>query len=120
MERVEIIATSPGIPVAARAEFKQLVRQAIELAAAEPGTLKYDIYFDSDETMCVFHEVYVNSEAMLAHLDNARQVLSSLGPLGGGQEVLILGAPSETLLDALTAVRPHVLRHFSGTRDREA
>lgn len=35
--------------------------------ANELDTLSYRFYFDIDQTICIVHEVYANSEAVFAH-----------------------------------------------------
>ena len=53
----------------ALAPFKALVHQLSALVRAhDHGTLRYDWYFNEDETVCVLIEAYESSEATLAHL----------------------------------------------------
>jgi hypothetical protein len=46
--------------------------------AKEPYTINYEFYLNSDETRCIVHETYANSEAILAH--NAGVALQTILP----------------------------------------
>ncbi|MDP8906285.1 MAG: antibiotic biosynthesis monooxygenase [Thermoproteota archaeon] len=49
-------------------EFKKLVQDMSKVVEAnEPDTVSYRFYLNSDETKCIVHETYANSEAALAH-----------------------------------------------------
>ena len=46
------------------AEFKNVVAQVREtVKAKDPGTLRYDIYYNEDETVCAVKEKYKDSAA---------------------------------------------------------
>ena len=48
-------------------EFKKLVQDMSRIVEAnEPDTIDYQFYLNKDETECIVHETYVNSEAALA------------------------------------------------------
>ena len=50
-----------------RVRYKKLVRKISKLAEAnEPDTLGYYFYFNRDETRCVVHEIFANSDAVTA------------------------------------------------------
>ncbi|AFU57766.1 putative antibiotic biosynthesis monooxygenase [Candidatus Nitrososphaera gargensis Ga9.2] len=49
-------------------EYKELVQDMSRLVKAnEPDTIGYQFYLNRDETKCIVHETYANSEAVLAH-----------------------------------------------------
>ena len=48
------------------------------MKANEPYTINYEFYLNSDETRCIVHETYANSEAILAH--NAGVALQTILP----------------------------------------
>jgi quinol monooxygenase YgiN len=49
-------------------EYKQLVQDMNTVVEAnEPDTINYEFYLNRDETKCIVHETYANSEAVLAH-----------------------------------------------------
>lgn len=51
--------------------FKQLSANCMELARAkDPGTIRYDIFLNDDETEAVVYEEYESSEAALQHFKN--------------------------------------------------
>lgn len=52
-------------------EFKQLSANCMELARAkDPGTIRYDIFFNDDETEAMVYEEYESSEAAVKHFEN--------------------------------------------------
>jgi quinol monooxygenase YgiN len=49
-------------------EYKKLVQEMTRMVEAnEPDTMVYQFYLNKDETKCIVHETYTNSEAVLAH-----------------------------------------------------
>lgn len=61
-------------------EFKSLAGQAMSAVKAnEPGNLQYDWYFNEDNTECVVHETYADSNAVFAHAGNVGELLGKLG-----------------------------------------
>jgi quinol monooxygenase YgiN len=79
-------------------EFKRLAAQCMEIVRTkDTGTLQYDIYFNDDQSECVVHERYRDSEAALiehaAHLGDLNKVIVTMGLVSG----VLLGEPSEEL-----------------------
>ena len=58
--------------------FKNLARQLIDRTSKESGALAYQWYFNRDENKCHLVELYRDSEAILAHLNNVGPVLQKL------------------------------------------
>jgi len=58
--------------------FKSLARQLIDGTSKEPGALGYQWYFNSDENKYHLVELYKDSGAILAHLNNVGPVLQKL------------------------------------------
>ncbi len=56
-------------------EFKRVAAEMLLVTGErDTGTLQYDWFLNSDQTLCVIREAYESSEALLdhiAHLDNA-------------------------------------------------
>ena len=49
-------------------EFKRLAAQCMEIVRTkDTGTLQYDIYFNDDQSECIVHERYRDSEALIEH-----------------------------------------------------
>ena len=79
-------------------EFKRLSAQAMEIVKTKvTGTLRYDVYFNDDQSECVVLERYRDSEAAIAHA-------STLGDLFGAVLATVtvvhgelLGEPSAEL-----------------------
>jgi quinol monooxygenase YgiN len=80
--------------------FKALVHQLSALVRAhDHGTLRYDWYFNEDESVCVLIEAYESSEATLAHLGVVAPHLGALFSLCDA-EFEVYGTPSPDLLAA--------------------
>lgn len=108
MEEIQVSAVFPSIAPGDLAKFEQVAAEALELTIPEPGTLPYDWFFSEDETKCVVREIYAGSDAMLAHLGNAAELLGRLIELGGGLEPEGFGSPSA----ALAPFNPTSYAHF--------
>ena len=48
-------------------EFKAIAAEMVVGTQNEPGALAYEFYFDATQRQCRLIEVYLNSEAALAH-----------------------------------------------------
>ena len=49
-------------------EYKKLVQDMSRVVEAnEPDTINYQFYLNREETKCIVHETYADSEAVLAH-----------------------------------------------------
>ena len=52
-------------------EFKRLSGNCMELARSkDPGTIRYDVFLNDDETEAVVYEEYESSEAAVKHFEN--------------------------------------------------
>ena len=114
-EKIQVSAVFPNIAPGDLAEFKQVAAAALALTIPEPGTLHYDWFFSEDETKCVVREIYADSDAMLAHLENVGELLlGRLIELGGGLEPEGFGSPSAELAEAIAPFNPTMYGHFQG------
>lgn len=90
------------------AEFKNIGKQCRDIVAEkDSGTLKYDWYFNADETECVVRESYTNSDAMMEHMGNLGDVLGSLLALAD-IELEFHGDLSQQLKDAVAPFGPKI------------
>jgi quinol monooxygenase YgiN len=78
-------------------EFKRLAAQCMEIVRTkDTGTLQYDMYFNDDQSECVVHERYRDSEALIehaAHLGDLNEAIVATGLVSAE----LLGEPSEEL-----------------------
>jgi quinol monooxygenase YgiN len=78
-------------------EFKRLAAQCMEIVRTkDTGTLQYDIYFNDDQSECIVHERYRDSEALIehaAHLGDLMGAIMATGSVSGE----LLGEPSTEL-----------------------
>ena len=78
-------------------EFKRLSAQAGEIVRTkDTGTLRYDVYFNDDQSECIVLERYRDTEALIEHLAN-------LGDLGAA--MLATSSVSGDLLGEPTSER---------------
>jgi quinol monooxygenase YgiN len=88
-------------------EFKRLQAKCLEsVRTRDTGTLHYAVYFNSDETECIVHEHYRDSEALLEHFANLGDTMHAIFETCSASGE-ILGTPSPALRKALegTVVR---------------
>ena len=78
-------------------EFKRLADQCMEIVRTkDTGTLQYDVYFNDDQSECIVHERYRDSEALIehaAHLGDLNEAILATGFVSGA----LLGEPSAEL-----------------------
>jgi quinol monooxygenase YgiN len=81
--------------------FKNQAAECIsQVKHKDPGTLQYDWYINSDNTVCEIRETYENSDALLAHVENLREPLRILfEQFATDHAVVIYGDPSAQLLE---------------------
>ena len=114
MSQIETTAVFPNIAPGKVEEFRQIATRVLDKTIPEPGVLHYDWYFSEDETRCEVHEVYADSDAMLAHIANVADLLGPMVELGGGLEAKVFGSPSPELVEALAPFEPAMYSHFQG------
>lgn len=78
-------------------EFKRLSAQCMEIVRTkDTGTLQYEIYFNDDESECIVLERYRDSEALIEHGANVRDLMEPILATGSVSGEL-LGQPSPEL-----------------------
>ena len=115
MDKLQVSATFPDIKPENLSEFKKLAAEMLEITRAEQGTLQYDYFLNSDETVCVVRETYASSDAHMAHVANMGDRLPLLGELGGGLvNAEIFGSPSQAHIEAFADFKPTIYSYFQG------
>src|SRR4029077_11520160 len=78
-------------------EFKRVTAQCMEIVRTkDTGTLQYDVYFNDDQSECIVHERYRDSEALIehaAHLGDLNAAILATGSVSG----VLLGEPNAEL-----------------------
>jgi quinol monooxygenase YgiN len=78
-------------------EFKRVAAQCMEIVRTkDTGTLQYDVYFNDDQSECIVHERYRDSEALVehaGHLGDLNEAILATGDVSGA----LLGEPSAEL-----------------------
>lgn len=98
-------------------EFKKLIQDMSQMVKAnEPDTIDYEFYLNSDETKCIVHETYANSEAAFAHAtSNASQtILSKVFSVASMSRFDVYGSPSKELQNMITRLNPQIYNLFTG------
>lgn len=98
-------------------EYKKLVRNLSRVVKAnEPDTINYQFYLNRDETKCIVHETYGNSEAALAHTTSmaSQTILPKIFSISRISRFDVYGNPSEELQKVLTSLGPQTYNLFTG------
>ncbi|MEO7520487.1 MAG: antibiotic biosynthesis monooxygenase [Gemmatimonas sp.] len=114
MDQLLISARLPHIAPDKLADFKKLASELVARTRSEPGVLYYSVFLNAEETVAEFREVYVDSDAVLAHLAACGALIGPLAALGGGLEIGCYGTPSPKLMDAAAAMSPTFYRYLDG------
>ena|SRR5437899_8323933 len=100
-------------------EFKKLVEDMSRLVEAnEPDTLDYEFYLNRDETKCMVHETYANSEAALVHNScvASQTILPKIFCVSSISRFDVYGNPSRELQKVLTGFSTQTYNLFAGFR----
>ena len=98
-------------------EFKKLVRSMSRVVETnEPDTLSYQFYFGTDQSKCIVHEIYANSEAVFVHSNGlaSQTILPKIFSLSRISEFEVYGKPSKKLQKVLTSFSPQTYNLFTG------
>jgi quinol monooxygenase YgiN len=100
-------------------EYKKLVEDmSREEEATEHDTLDYQFYLNKDQTKCIVHETYTNSEPVLAHNNGVatQTVLPKIFSVSKINRFEVYGNPSEELQMVLRGFNPLTYSLFTGFR----
>lgn len=79
-------------------QFKRLSARCVQIVQErDPGTLRYDIYLNTDQTEAVVIEKYADSDALIAHLANVGDQLMADIMATAHVSGEMLGEPSDDL-----------------------
>src|SRR5919109_1108727 len=98
-------------------EYKKLVQDMSRVVEAnEPDTINYQFYLNRDETKCIVHETYANSEAVFAQINGvaSQTILPKVFNVSRISRFEVYGNPSEKLQKVLTSFRPQTYNLFVG------
>lgn len=98
-------------------EYKKLVQDMSRIVEAnEPDIINYEFYLNRDETKCIVHETYGNSEAALAHTTSmaSQTILPKIFNISKISRFDVYGNPSEELQKKLTSFGSQTYNLFAG------
>jgi quinol monooxygenase YgiN len=100
-------------------EFMRLIEDMSRTVEAnEPDTLDYEFYLNSDETKCIVHETYADSEAALAHESSiaSQTILPKVFSVASINRLDVYGSPSAELRRKMmmTSINPQFYNLFTG------
>jgi quinol monooxygenase YgiN len=98
-------------------EYKKLIREISRMVEAnEPDTINYQFYLNRDETKCMVHETYANSEAVLAHNNGvaSQTILPKVFLVATISRFDVYGNPSEELQKLLASFGAQTFNLFVG------
>ena len=79
-------------------EFKRLSERCMEIVRAQDtGTLSYEVYFNDDESECIVHELYRDSQALIEHAAHIGDELMGAILATASASGELLGEPSAEL-----------------------
>jgi quinol monooxygenase YgiN len=100
-----------------REDFKKLIQEmARAVQETEPDTITYQFYLNKDNTKCVVHETYANSDAAFTHMngDASKTILPKIFEIAKINRFDAYGIPSEELQKALTSFGSEIYNLFAG------
>lgn len=98
-------------------EYKELIQKMSSVVEAnEPGTMGYQFFLNSDETKCIVHETYADSEAVLVHNAGiaSQTILPKIFKVSRISRFDVYGKPSADLQRVLAGFNPQIYSLFTG------
>jgi quinol monooxygenase YgiN len=98
-------------------EFKKRIKEMSEYVEAnEPDTLEYQFYLNHEETYCMVHETYRDSEAALFHNKStaSKTILPRIFNIAELNRFDVYGNPNEELRNILKALNSQTFTLFTG------
>jgi len=104
---------SPGNETA----FKRFAEQAIErVKANEPGALEYSWHFSGDMRTCYILESYIDSAAVLLHLEDVASIVEQLSQYATTSRFEVFGDVSSDAGAALTKIGATICGRWKGLK----
>lgn len=94
-------------------EFKRLSARCMEIVRTkDTGTLEYAIYFNDDQSECIVHERYRDSQALIEHAEHLGDLMEAILATGSVSGEL-LGRPSAELAEKLAGSEVRIFTPYS-------
>jgi quinol monooxygenase YgiN len=97
--------------------YKKLILEMSRIVEEnEPSATNYEFYLSKDETKCIVHETYANSEAALAHNNSvaSQTILPKIFDVAKVTRFDVYGNPSEELQKLLARFGAQTYNLFVG------
>ena len=96
-------------------EFKAMAATMVEkVRVGEPGYLSYEVSLRDDERTCHVVGLLRDSEAVLAHLANAGDMIGRFSELAPITRLEIFGGVSDELRQLVTPFGAEIVGHWTG------
>src|SRR3954447_19994484 len=100
-----------------REDFKKLIQEmARTVQETEPDTITFQFYLNKNNTKCIVHETYSNSDAALTHKNEvaSKTILPKIFEIAKINRFDAYGNPSEELQNVLTSFGSKMYNLFTG------
>jgi quinol monooxygenase YgiN len=96
-------------------EFREMVAAMVEkVRVGEPGYLSYEVFLSDDERTCHVVGLLRDSEAVLAHLANAGDMIGRFSELAPTTRLEIFGDVSDELRQLVAPFGAEIVGHWTG------
>ncbi len=94
-------------------EFAEISQREREIAKSkEPGTLSFSQFFNDDRSVAVSLERYADSDALVAHMKNARENVSHVEEIAKIVRVEVFGDVSDEVKATFKAFDAQIFQPF--------
>jgi len=100
-------------------EYKRLINEmSISVMANEPDTINYQFFLSVDETVCMVHETYKDSQAALHHNDGvaSKVLLPQIFKIAKLNRLDVYGTPNQDLKRILSGINYRAFSLIAGFR----
>jgi quinol monooxygenase YgiN len=98
-------------------EYKRLIKEmSFMVKENEPETLNYQFYLNQDNSKCIVHETYLNSEAAFIHANGraSQTILPRIFDVANIVKFDVYGSPNEELQNLLKNFNAQTYQLFTG------
>jgi quinol monooxygenase YgiN len=118
MNKMSAVAIFPSIAPENLEAFKSLLTQMLPVIQEQESILRYDVFFNDNQTRCVVLEEFSDPSGTIEHVNKNREILNKLTALGGAIDGSVF--PTNQEGEALAEIRAgwdtKIHTYFAGKR----
>ena len=96
-------------------ELKEWITKAsYQVKKHEIGTLAYEFWLSQDKEYIHYYNRYLNSDALILHMNNISQMLPELLKLATPNKITVYGPANDSVIKILKHLNPSYFNNYGG------